>query len=309
MNQWLNVNQRASTASQMGGIMIGYRHIGFVIVIIIAGSHTSPSACRKAASNSHNSTYAHKFQRMCNEGKFKHSWARNASFCWTLWLGPMLDPIPEGVDVQEAMMGRGWSDGLPLVAPSLARVNAFLAETQLDPNHVLGECPPMYAPATVRKVAANAVMAGCEPRQFRVVIAAVEAMLDPRFGLHGLSATTMGATPLVVVNGPIRHEVRQCLGPLSCSLWSVTGCSLASPPPPPPMSLPLWLAQAGLNSEHGALQGSGSRANITIGRAIKLVLQNIGCAKLGGTESSTIGSDLSYITTKATRGHRVLDHR
>ena len=119
----------------------------------------------------------------------------------------MLDPIPADADVQEAMLSRGWSDGLPVVAPTTSRIDAFLRETELEGTHVLGQCPPMYAPATVRKVAANAVLAGCEPRQFRVVLAAVEAMLDPKFGLHGLSATTMGATPLVVVNGPIREEV------------------------------------------------------------------------------------------------------
>ena len=103
------------------------------------------------------------------------------------------------------------------------------------------------------QIAANAVMAGCEPRMFRIVVSAVEAMLKHEFGCHGWAATTMGATPMVIVNGPVRHE-------------------------------------AGLNSAHGALQGAGSRSNVCIGRAVKLVLQNVGGAKLGGTESSTIGN-------------------
>ena len=112
----------------------------------------------------------------------------------------------------------------------------------------------MYVAVTVEKVAANAVMAGCEARHLRVVIAAVEAMLASEFNLHGVHATTMGATPCVIVSGPVRRE-------------------------------------AGLHSDHSAL-GSASRANACIGRAVKLVLQNIGGARLGGTESTTLGTPM-----------------
>lgn len=95
-------------------------------------------------------------------------------------------------------------------------------------------------------------MAGCKPCHFPVVLAAVEAMLVPHFNIHGLHATTMGATPCVMVNGPIRQSSE-------------------------------------LNCRTGVL-GSGTRANACIGRAIKLVLANIGGAKLGGSESTTIGA-------------------
>eukprot|EP00911_Craspedida_sp_UC1_P001306 UC1_evm1s985 len=108
---------------------------------------------------------------------------------------------------------------------------------------MLGVCPPNLNPVSVEAVAINAVLAGCLPVHFRVVIAAVEAMLDEDFNLHGNHATTMGATPCVIVSGPVRLI-------------------------------------AGLNTSHGAL-GSGTRANACIGRTLKLVLQNVGGAKLG----------------------------
>ena len=162
----------------------------------------------------------------------------------------------EGDDIHEYMHSLGWSDGLPLVPPTPQRVRLMLSGTRQEPHSVLGQCPPMYGNATIEKIAANAVMAGCAPPHFRIVLAAVKAMLSDDFNLHGVSATTMGATPVVIVNGPARHE-------------------------------------AGLNYQHGAL-GSGTRANGAIGRALKLVLQNIGGAKLGGTESTTLGTPMKW---------------
>ena len=154
------------------------------------------------------------------------------------------------------MLATGWSDGLPLIPPTADRVAAMMAGTAREPTESLGLCPPMYNHCTVGKVAANAVMAGCEPSHLRVVLAAVEAMLDEPFNLHGVHATTMGATPCVIVSGPVRHE-------------------------------------AGLDSSYGALgSGDSRRANLCIGRAVKLVLQNVGGAKLGGTESTTIGTPM-----------------
>mmetsp|Transcript_20228 Transcript_20228/g.27900 ORF Transcript_20228/g.27900 Transcript_20228/m.27900 type:complete len:444 (+) Transcript_20228:176-1507(+) len=132
----------------------------------------------------------------------------------------------------------------------------MLAVTSHEPNESLGQCPPNYRETTVALVAANAVMAGCVPIHFPVVLAAVQAILDPQFGLHGNSATTMGATPLLVVNGPARLEAK-------------------------------------LNFKHGAL-GSGTRANACIGRAVKLVMQNVGGGKLGGTESTTLGTPMKF---------------
>ena len=167
----------------------------------------------------------------------------------------MLD-VPDGMDVHEWMLTQGWSDGLPLVPPTLERVEAMLTGTARMGHELLGKCAPCYGEVTVEKCAIAAVMAGCAPRQFTVVLAAVEAMLHPNFNIHGVSATTMGATPCIIVNGPVRHA-------------------------------------AGLNMSHGAL-GSGSRANAAIGRTLKLVLQNVGGAKLRGTESTTIGTPLKF---------------
>ena len=81
-------------------------------------------------------------------------------------------------DCDEFMFAAGWSDGLPLVAPTPVRVSRMLLGTARAPSESLGPCPPMYADVTVEKVAANAVMAGCEPRHLRIVLAAVEAMLS-----------------------------------------------------------------------------------------------------------------------------------
>ena len=157
-------------------------------------------------------------------------------------------------DPHEAMSAVGWSDGLPVVPPTTERLERMLTGTTRPRDAVLGLCPPMYSRVTVEAVAVNAVLAGCDARHLRIVIAAVEAMLQPPFNIHGVHATTMGATPAVVVSGPARIE-------------------------------------CGLNSAHGAL-GSGSRANLCIGRAVKLVLQNVGGAKLGGTESTTLGTPM-----------------
>ena len=158
----------------------------------------------------------------------------------------------------EATLGAGWSDGLPLVPPSCELVSRMLTGTARSRDEVLGTVPPMYAALSVGQVAANAVMAGCEPGHLRVVLAAVEAMLTESFNLHGVHATTMGATPVLIVSGPVQ-------------------------------------AEAGLNSSHGAL-GSGTRGNAVIGRALKLILQNVGGAKLGGTESTTLGTPMKFGT-------------
>ena len=105
-------------------------------------------------------------------------------------------------DEQEAMYARGWSDGLPLVPPTEERVLRMLDGTARDPQEVLGLVPPDLAPATVEKIAVNAVMAGCKPEYLPVVLASVEAVLDERFAMHGVLATTMFVGPVVIVNGP-----------------------------------------------------------------------------------------------------------
>jgi hypothetical protein len=115
-------------------------------------------------------------------------------------------------------------------------------------SEILGRMPPNYGTVTIEKVAINAVLAGCLPEYLPVVVASLEAILEldpdngnPVFNPHGVWATTMGATPVIIVNGPIRRRI-------------------------------------GLNCEQGAM-GEGFRANATIGRAVRLAVRNIGGAK------------------------------
>jgi hypothetical protein len=164
--------------------------------------------------------------------------------------------IGEADDPFEFMFEQGLTDGLPVVPPTPERVLRMLRGTRRDAQDVVAIVPPNLAPATVEKVAANAVMAGCKPEYLPVVIAALEAICTDAFNIHGVMATTYGATPVMVVNGPIRHRI-------------------------------------GMNMGIGAL-GSGNRANATIGRAVKLVLRNVGGAKPGGIERSTLASPGKY---------------
>jgi thiol-disulfide isomerase/thioredoxin len=159
-------------------------------------------------------------------------------------------------DEFEFMFDQGFSDGLPLVPPTPERVLRMLAGTQRDPREVLGAMPPNMGEVTVEKVAINAVMAGCRPDYLPVVLTAVEAVLSDAFNVHGVMATTMGASPLVVVNGPIREQI-------------------------------------GMNMKLGAL-GQGNRANATIGRALRLAIRNLGGARPGGTERSTLGNPMKF---------------
>ena len=115
--------------------------------------------------------------------------------------------IGEDEDEFEAMFERGWSDGLPVVPPTEERVLHMLGGTSRDPKEVIGLCPPNLIPATVEKIAINAVMAGCKPEYLPVVLAAVEAILDPAFTMHGVLATTMFVGPVLVVNGPVRRQI------------------------------------------------------------------------------------------------------
>jgi hypothetical protein len=157
-------------------------------------------------------------------------------------------------DVAEFMFDQGFSDGLPLVPPTPERVMRMLSATRRDPQDVIAQMPPNMGDATIEKVAINAVMAGCKPEYLPVVIAAIEAICTDEFNIHGVMATTMGASPVLVVNGPIREKI-------------------------------------GMNSGLGAL-GSGNRANATIGRAVRLAIRNIGGAKPGGTDRSTLGNPM-----------------
>src|SRR5215472_12944852 len=159
-------------------------------------------------------------------------------------------------DEQEAMYARGWSDGLPLVPPTAERVLRMLDGTARDPQEVLGLVPPALAAATVEKIAINAVMAGCKPEYLPVVLAAVEAVLDERFAMHGVLATTSFVSPVIVVNGPIRRRI-------------------------------------GMNAKGNAL-GQGNRANGAIGRALQLVIRNIGGGRPREVDRATLGNPGKY---------------
>lgn len=157
-------------------------------------------------------------------------------------------------DPVEAAYDRGWSDGLPVVPPTEARVAAMLAGTTRAPDELVAVVPPTLAECTVEKVAVNAVMAGCRPEYLPVVLAAVEAACTDTFNMHGLLCTLWFSGPIVIVNGPIRRRI-------------------------------------GMNTDKNAL-GQGNRANSTIGRALQLVIRNVGGGKpgIGGIDRSALGS-------------------
>ncbi|HYF45517.1 MAG TPA: thioredoxin [Acidimicrobiales bacterium] len=155
-------------------------------------------------------------------------------------------------DEMEAMFDRGWTDGLPVVPPTAARVLAMLAGTDRAADDVVAVVPPDLAECTVEKVAINAVMAGCKPEYLPVVLAAVEAACTDTFNMHGLLATTYFSGPVIVVNGPIARAI-------------------------------------GMNAGVNAF-GQGNRANLTIGRALQLVVKNVGGGEPGGVDRATMGS-------------------
>ena len=126
----------------------------------------------------------------------------------------------------------------------------MLRGTKRDAQEVTAVVPPNVAPCTIEKVAINAVMAGCKPEYLPVVIAAVEGACTDEFNAHGVMATTLGASPVMVVNGPSRRK---------------------------------------LDMNHGiSVLGPGNRANAALGRAVRLVLRNVGGARPGGTQRSTL---------------------
>lgn len=155
-------------------------------------------------------------------------------------------------DPFEAAFDRSWTDGLPVVPPTEARVMAMLEGTSRAADDFVAEIPPDLHPATVEQIAVNAVMAGCKPEYFPVVLAAVEAACTQEFNMHGLLATTYFSGPVLVVNGPIAKRL-------------------------------------GMNSGGNAF-GQGNRANLTIGRALQLVVRNLGGGRPGEVDMATLGS-------------------
>jgi hypothetical protein len=149
-----------------------------------------------------------------------------------------------------------WSDGLPLIPPTVERVERMVQASGRAPEEIVASVAPGFGIATVERVAINAVMAGCRPEYLPVLLAAVQAVADRRFNLQGIQATTNPATPWIVVNGPIAREI-------------------------------------GVNGRLNCL-GQGTRPNSTIGRALRLVLQNIGRALPGEMDRATHGQPGKY---------------
>ncbi|MEM7274721.1 MAG: hypothetical protein AAF547_16675 [Actinomycetota bacterium] len=159
--------------------------------------------------------------------------------------------VADDADLQAWLRERGWTDGLPVVPPTPERVASFLEWAVLPPDHLVGIEPVRGRAVTAEKVAINAVLAGCSPAQFPVIVTAVTALLADEFALHGPTASTGGAGILLVVNGPAR-------------------------------------AEAGMTGTFSAL-GAGDPAATVIARAVRLVLANVLDVRPGGIDRSTLG--------------------
>src|SRR5262245_60428334 len=156
----------------------------------------------------------------------------------------------------ERFASEGWTDGMPIVPPTEERVARMLTFSDLDPSFSLGPMPPRWGETTIVTLAVSAVMAGCKPQYFPVIVTAVKAMLAKPFNLYGIQGTTNPATPVLIVNGPIAREI-------------------------------------GINAR-GNLFGPGFRANATIGRAIRLIMTTIGGGIPQRADKSTLGNPAKY---------------
>ena len=164
--------------------------------------------------------------------------------------------LAELEDDVEGCYERGWSDGLPVIPPTRVRVIRMLKGTDRSPGEIIGNIPPDNAPCTIEKVAINAVLAGCKPEYFPIVLASVQAALQDKFCMHGLLCTTYFSGPVMIVNGPVVQQI-------------------------------------GLNNGINAL-GQGSRANATIGRALQLLIRNVGGGVPGGIDRAVMGNPGKY---------------
>ena len=160
------------------------------------------------------------------------------------------------VAINDLYHHRGWTDGLPIIPPTAKLVEEMLSYCDRPWDRPIAKIAPRYGEATPIRLATNAVMAGCRPEYFPVVVAAIEALCEEPFNLYGLQATTHLVSPLIIVNGPLAKELS-------------------------------------INSGYNAL-GSGCRSNATIGRAVRLSLVNIGGAQSGAGDMATFGSPAKY---------------
>ncbi len=158
--------------------------------------------------------------------------------------------------INATFLARGWTDGLPIVIPTIGRVDESIRSSGYPAQHVIGEVDPLAGVATIEKIAISAVMAGCRPEYFPVVLAATRALIDPVFNLRGVQTTDENVTPLVIVSGPMaaRLEINSGLG----------------------------------------LLGPGWQANATIGRALRLIMQNVGGGWPGVVSLAGVGQPARY---------------
>jgi hypothetical protein len=173
------------------------------------------------------------------------------------------DVIPEiiqvkdsSVDISKLYYDNGWTDGLPIIPPTSELIQSMLTGTKHSPNEIIGKLAPQAGIATVEKIAINAVMAGCQPNYLPVLLAAVEAISEPASNMKAWASTTGPNSPLLIINGDIREELN-------------------------------------INCGTNAL-GIGRMANAAIGRAISLIVRNIGGAKPGITDMTTIGAGWEF---------------
>jgi hypothetical protein len=162
----------------------------------------------------------------------------------------------EEVDEFEFFFEKAWSDGLPVVTPTEERIALMLRGTKRGPDELVGPVPPAMEPATVRAVAVHAVMAGCKPEYLPVVIGVLRIMLREEFNLNGVQGTMHGVAPLMIVNGPYAKKI-------------------------------------GLHGGNGCF-GPGFRPNASIGRAIRLMLMNLGGGIAGVGSATVFSTPLRY---------------
>ena len=166
-------------------------------------------------------------------------------------LASAVHEVADAFEANELFQRNGWTDGLPIVPPTENSIRAFLRAARLEADRVVGVEPVRRRRITAEKIAIAVVMAGCLPEYMPVVVAVIRAMCEPEFGLHGSTASTGGAAPMIVVNGPVRIEI-------------------------------------GMNATHNAL-ANASRANATIGRTVRLFLLNVLGGHPGQLDRSTLG--------------------
>ena len=166
-----------------------------------------------------------------------------------------LDDDPEAL--YALSLEQGWGDGVPILPPTDARIEALLAATPHPPDHIVGVLPPRNGVATVELAATNAAMAGVEPAAFPLVLAALEAISTPEFNAFALTTTTSSVFPMLIVNGPSRDAL-------------------------------------GINYRAGCLGGAAGRGSMTIGRAVSLCLRNVGGQKAGETSRTVFGQPARF---------------